>query len=265
MSQLIVDVQLNQGSAPWPLLRDAGIAAEEAGFGTLWNLDHFSGTAFGSDSMMECFTSLTAWATTTTTIGLGTLVTNVMNREPGLLANIVSSIQQISGNRLTLGIGAGAAPNTNFSAEQDALGISLMPKMADRHDRLVEVVDTMRSIWAKDRDERFVGFPRPVKQPPIIVGVNSMALAVRSGQKTDGVNTRFNHPERAALLAAAREASGNRPDFDSSVWSWFEPEYADADHPFHKELLAEGVTRLIMFQRGAPDVAAIASTARYLR
>ena len=262
---MIIDLQLNQGSAPWPLLRDAGIAAEEAGFSTLWNLDHFSGAAFGSDSMMECFTSLTAWATTTTTIGLGTLVTNVMNREPGLLANIVSSIQQISGNRLILGIGAGAAPNTNFSAEQDALGIELLPKMADRHNRLVEVVDTMRSIWATDRDNRFVGFPRPAKQPPIIVGVNSMALAVRSGQKTDGVNTRFNHPERAALLAAAREASGNRSDFDLSVWSWFEPEYADADHPFHKELAAEGVTRLIMLQRGAPDVATIAATAKYLR
>jgi hypothetical protein len=48
------------------------------------------------------------------------------------------------------------------------------------------------------------------------------------------------------------------------VWSWFEPEYADADHPFHKELTADGVTRLIMFQRGAPDVAAIAATAKYL-
>ena len=261
---MIVDLQLNQVAAPWPLLRDAGIAAEEAGFGTLWNLDHLSGAAFGSDSMMECFTSITAWATTTTTIGLGTLVTNVMNREPGLLANIVSSIQQISGNRLTLGIGAGAAPNTNFSAEQDALGISLLPKMTDRHNRLAEVVDIMRSIWANDREERFEGFPRPAQQPPIIVGVNSMALSVRSGKMTDGVNTRFNHPERAALLAAAREASGNRPGFDLSVWSWFEPEYADADHPFHKELTADGVTRLIMFQRGAPDVAAIAATAKYL-
>ena len=188
-----------------------------------------------------------------------------MNREPGLLANIVSSIQEISGNRLILGIGAGAAPNTNFSAEQDALGISLLPKMADRHNRLVDVVDTMRSMWAKNRDERFVGFPRPAKQPPIIVGVNSMALAVRSGQMADGVNTRFNHPERAEFFAAAREASGNRPDFDVSVWSWFEPEYADADHPFHKELAADGVTRLIMFQRGAPDVAAITATAKYLR
>ena len=265
MSTLKIDLQLNQGSAPWSQLRDAGIAAEQAGFGALWNLDHLSGSAFGSDSMMECFTSLAAWASVTTTIGLGTLVANVMNREPGLLANIVSSIQQISGDRLTLGIGAGAAPNTSFSAEQDALGISLLPKMTDRHNRLAEVVDIMRSIWAENRDERFAGFPRPMKQPPIIVGVNSMALARRAGEMTDGVNTRFNHPERAALIAAAREASGNRPDFDTSVWSWFEPEYADPAHPFHKELLAEGVTRLIMFQRGAPDVAAISATAKYLR
>mgnify|MGYP000256145468 CR=1 FL=1 len=137
--------------------------------------------------------------------------------------------------------------------------------MADRHNRLAEVVDIMRSIWANDREERFEGFPRPAQQPPIIVGVNSMALAVQSGKMTDGVNTRFNHPERAALLAAAREASGNRADFDTSVWSWFEPEYADPSHPFHQELVADGVTRLIMFEKVGPRVDVIASTRKYLR
>nr|MSZ96141.1 LLM class flavin-dependent oxidoreductase [Actinomycetota bacterium] len=197
---MIIDLQLNQGSAPWSHLRDAGLAAEAAGFGTLWNLDHFSGDMFGADSMLECFTSLTAWATSTSTIGLGTLVVNVMNREPGLLANIVSSVQQISNNRLTLGIGAGAAPNTAFSAEQDALKISLLPKMAQRHARLGEVVDIMKSVWANDRHESFSGFPRPAVQPPIVVGVNSMALAQRAGEFAHGVNTRFNHPERSELL-----------------------------------------------------------------
>lgn len=261
---MIIDLQLNQGSAPWQHLRDAGIAAEQAGFGSLWNLDHFSGEMFGADSMLECFTSITAWATTTSTIGLGTLVTNVMNREPGLLANIVSSVQQISNNRLTLGIGAGAAPNTPFSAEQDALGIALKPKMADRHDRLAEVVETMKSIWSNERHESFVGFPRPHVSPPIIVGVNSRALARRAGQITDGVNTRFNHPDRAALLQGAIEASGHRSGFDASVWSWFVPEYADPAHPFHQELAAEGVTRLIMFERGAPNIDAISSVSRYL-
>ena len=79
--------------------------------------------------------------------------------------------------------------------------------MTDRHNRLAEVVDIMRSIWAENRDERFAGFPRPAQEPPIIVGVNSMALAIRAGQITDGVNTRFNHPDRGVLLAAARDAS----------------------------------------------------------
>jgi alkanesulfonate monooxygenase SsuD/methylene tetrahydromethanopterin reductase-like flavin-dependent oxidoreductase (luciferase family) len=262
---MIIDLQLNQGSAPWPQLRDAAIAAQEAGFGTLWNLDHFSGDMFGAESMMECFTSLTAWAGATSTIGLGTLVTNVMNREPGLLANIVSSVQEVSGGRLILGVGAGAAPNSSFGAEQAALGISLLPTMAQRHERLVEVIAVMRELWAHDRHEKFAGFPRPSVQPPIVVGVNSMALAQRAGQFANGVNTRFNHPERAQLLAAAVAASGHRSDFDVSVWSWFVPEYADPDHSFYKELEAEGVTRLIMFEREAPNVDAIAAVSRYLR
>ena len=262
---MIIDLQLNQGSAPWPQLRDAAIAAQEAGFGTLWNLDHFSGDMFGAESMMECFTSLTAWAGATSTIGLGTLVTNVMNREPGLLANIVSSVQEVSGGRLILGVGAGAAPNSSFGAEQAALGISLLPTMAQRHDRLGEGVAVMRELWAHDRHEKFAGFPRPSVQPPIVVGVNSMALAQRAGQFANGVNTRFNHPERAQLLAAAVAASGHRSDFDVSVWSWFVPEYADPDHSFYKELEAEGVTRLIMFEREAPNVDAIAAVSRYLR
>jgi alkanesulfonate monooxygenase SsuD/methylene tetrahydromethanopterin reductase-like flavin-dependent oxidoreductase (luciferase family) len=78
---VIIDIQLNQGAGPWSALREAAIAAEETGYSTLWNLDHFSGSMFRTDSMLECFTSITAWAGVTKTIGLGTLVTNVMNRE----------------------------------------------------------------------------------------------------------------------------------------------------------------------------------------
>jgi alkanesulfonate monooxygenase SsuD/methylene tetrahydromethanopterin reductase-like flavin-dependent oxidoreductase (luciferase family) len=262
---MIIDLQLNQGSAPWSQLHEAALAAEDAGFSNLWNLDHFSGEMFGSSSMMECFTSLAAWAATTSTIGLGTLVANVNNRQPGLLANAVSSIQEISGNRFTLGIGSGASPSGPYGAEHAALGIELLPTMAKRHARLVEVVEAMRSIWSHDRDKAFDGFPKPSVQPRIIVGINSSELARIAGATTDGVNTRFNHPDRSELLRVAREASGNRADFDTSVWSWFEPEYADPSHPFHQELIADGVTRLIMFEKVAPRVDVIASTRKYLR
>ena len=261
---MIIDIQLNQGAAPWPVLRDAAIAAEETGYSTLWNLDHFSGEMFGAPSMLECFTSITAWAGVTNTIGLGTLVTNVMNREPGLLANIVSSVQQIAGDRFTLGIGAGTAPNSPWSGEQQALNFPLLPTMAQRHARLAEVVEILRSIWAENRDESFVGFPRPVSAPRVIAGTNSIALARLAGEMLDGMNTRFNHPQRAELIAAAREASSHRTDFDATVWAPFDAAYADPDHAFHKELKSEGVTRLILFMGNTVDLDAIASVKKYL-
>jgi hypothetical protein len=47
------------------------------------------------------------------------------------------------------------------------------------------------------------------------------------------------------------------------VWSPFVAEYADPAHPYHQELVADGVDRLIMFQAQATDVASITSVARY--
>ena len=261
---VIIDLQLNQGSAPWSLLHEAVLAAEETGYSTIWNLDHFSGANFGSDSMLECFTSLTAWATATKNIKVGTLVTNVMNREPGLLANIVSSIQHISGNRLLLGIGAGTSPNSPWNGEQMALGMPLLPTMAQRHERLIEIVELMKHLWSAERDEKFQGFPRPDVNPPIIIGTNSEALARIAGEHADGVNTRFNHPKRAELLATARAAAQHRDDFDVTVWSPFVPEYADPSHSFHQELVSEGATRLVMFHMGTPDLSLISSVRKYL-
>lgn len=261
---MIVDIQLNQGAAPWSVLREAAIAAEETGYSTLWNLDHFSGAMFRSDSMLECFTSITAWAGVTSTIGLGTLVTNVMNREPGLLANIVSSVQQIAGDRFTLGIGAGTAPNSPWCAEQEALGLPLLPTMAQRHARLAEVVDIMRNIWAHDRSDAFAGFPRPVSSPRIIAGTNSIGLSRLAGEQLDGVNTRFNHPQRSEFIATARDASGHRNDFEVSVWAPFNPEFADPDHKFHQELVADGVNRLILLMSDVINIDAITAAKKYL-
>lgn len=260
---MIIDIQFNQGSASWPQLRDGVLAAEAAGFSTVWNLDHFSGAMFNSDSMMECFTSLSAWATVTSRIKVGTLVTNINNRHPGLLANIVSTLQDISDGRLILGVGAGTSPNSRYGAEQRALNMEVLTPMSARHERLLENIAVMKSIWAHDRDESFDGFPRPVSVPPIIVGVNSLGLAALAGKHFNGVNTRFNHPQRAELIATAKAAhQGN--DCDVSVWSPFVPEYADPNHPFHQELAADGVTRLIMFDSGAPHLGTIEKTARYL-
>jgi alkanesulfonate monooxygenase SsuD/methylene tetrahydromethanopterin reductase-like flavin-dependent oxidoreductase (luciferase family) len=261
---MIIDFQINQGSGPWSLIEESVCAAEEAGFDTLWNLDHFSGEMFQSPTMPECFTTLTAWAHLATSIKLGTLVTNINNRHPGLLANIVSTLQEVSGGRLTLGIGAGASPTSPWGAEQRALGIDMLPTMKARHARLLESVEIMRNLWAHDRPEDFRGFPRPQVAPRIIAGTNSIALARIAGEHLDGVNTRWNHPERRDILHAAREASSGRTDLDVSVWAPFVPEYADPENSVYQELVAEGVTRLVLFEDGQPDPQKIVGMSRYL-
>ena len=261
---MIIDFQINQGSGSWSVIREAVHAVEETGFNTLWNLDHFSGEMFQSESMSECFTSLTAWACVTTRVNLGTLVTNVNNRHPGLLANIVSTLQDVSGGRFILGVGAGAAPRSDWGAEQRALGIEMLPTMAQRHQRLLNSIETLRTLWSAERDDTFRGFPRPHIEPPIIAGTNSTELAVLAGQHLDGVNTRFNHPQRAEIIQAARNARQSDDHFDISVWAPFVAEYADPEHPLHRELEDEGVTRLILFEAGTPSPEKIAATAQYL-
>ena len=262
--EVIVDIQFNQGAADWPHMRELVLAAEEAGFGTLWNLDHYSGTMFGADSMNECFSSLSAWAAVTSTIKVGTLVTNVMNRSAGLLAVSAATVQNISGGRFTLGVGAGAAPGSPWGAEQDALGIPMLPRMADRHARLASVVEEMRTILSPARDPKFAGFPVADTPIPVIVGVNSASLAEYAGRHCDGVNVGFHHEKRAEFVRVAREAAGDKA-FDASVWDFFSPEMCDPDHPANVGFRDIGLDHTILLVKGAPDPSVIAGCSRYLR
>lgn len=255
-----IDIQFTQGSAPWPVLRDALLAAEEAGYTRVWNLDHFSGAMFSSPSMDECFTSLAAWAAVTSRIGLGTLVANVHNRIPALLANAATTVQNISGGRLVLGLGAGASPSSPWGAEHRAIGMELLPTMAERHRRFLEVVGEVRRLWSPERLADFEGFPRPEPAPPLIAGVNSEPLARIAGRHLDGMNVRAGHPNRARLIDIAREEAADRADFDVSVWEFWSPELADPGHGFHDVMAREGVNRVILLVRGAPDPVAIASS-----
>ncbi len=109
----------------------------------------------------------------TSTIGLGTLVANVANRHPAVLAAAASSVQRISGGRLILGLGAGTAPNSKWSGEHVASRHSVHADIAERH---LAVEEQVRHIRAP---------PEPM---PIIFGVNSVRLAVLAGQLADGIN-----------------------------------------------------------------------------
>ncbi len=201
---MLLDIQFSSAHNDWPELLDAVLQAEADGFDTTWVLDHFDGTLFsgGDRDVLECFTLLGALSAATSTIGVGSLVANVANRHPAVLAAAASSVQRISGGRMHLGVGAGAAPETPWSREHRERGIELLPSLADRHRVVVDQIEVLRTV----------------DPMPIIVGVNSVELATIAGTYADGVNVRLSSPRASIYADAARVAAGGRP-FEVSGWA----------------------------------------------
>ncbi len=259
---MIVDIQFNPTVEPWESIREGVSVAESAGFGTAWVFDHFDGAMLGGTTMLECFTLLGAMAASTTTIGLGTLVANVVNRNPGVLAASAASAQAISNGRFTLGLGAGTAPNTRWSAEHGHLGIALAVTMAERHQLLDAALTDLDRWWSPDRPAEVATFPLPSPRPPVIVGVNSEPLAALAGRRTDGINVRGDHPRLDAIVVAAVEARRGTDRvgeaLDVSVWAAWDDALADPEHPQRRRWAALGVTRLVMVFLQPHDPAAIA-------
>ena len=256
-------MQLSQANSTWTQYLEGVLAAQEAGFSTVWALDHLSGVSFDGRTMLECFTVLGAMAAATTTIGLGSLVVNAANRHPGLLATAAATVQAISGGRLVLGLGAGTSPTSRFAREQDVLGIAVAPRMADRHRHLGETHDLLEEMWSPTRDpEKWKGFARADPAPPVILGVNSTRLATIAGQRTNGVNVRAHNADRREVIAAAHDArSGNTRPWSTSVWCSWDDALLDPSHPLRVELEADGVDRLILSWFAAVDAGVIARAA----
>ncbi len=227
-----IDIQFSPGANDWPELRDAVLRAEAEGYDTTWVFDHFDGeTLRGDRPMLECFTLLGALAVTTTTIGLGTLVANVANRHPAMLAAAASSVQRISGDRLILGLGAGASPTSKWGAEQVVRNIPMHADIADRHAAVIEQIRLIRLL------------PEGM---PIIVGVNSVRLATLAGQIADGINVRMTSERASELVKAARDAAGDRP-FEISGWT-----FDDVDD-VRQQANDLGLDRLVLTRLGAVE------------
>ena len=157
------------------------LAAEAAGYGAVWAYDHLAGTSIFGDTMLETFSLLGALAVSTTTIELGTLVVNVNNRTPGLLAVAAASIVALSGRRLHLGLGAGTSPTSRWASEMHAVGQPIIPMLADRHAHLGAVLDVLERVYDPDRPPELATFPLPTPRPSVVVGVNSVELATLAG------------------------------------------------------------------------------------
>lgn len=259
----IVDVQFNAGNADWPTLLDATLAAEEAGFGAVWVFDHLAGTSLQGHGMLECFTWLGALAASTDHIELGSLVTNVWNREPGTLAVAAASVEHVARRQVYLGLGAGTSPTSRFAAEQHAVGHIVRPTVEERHARVVETLGLLDAMWSDQRPEHFATFLLPERRPRTIVGVNSTRLAEIAGRHADGINVWWQHPRRDALLDAAAGAPRPvvRDPLLTTAYAVWDDALIDPDHPERRAMTEAGVDRLVLAEYGRPDPERIARLA----
>ena len=264
---MIFDLQINPGVAPWPIIRDAARAAEDAGFAALWTIDHLQGSVMAAPDMPECFSLLGAIAAVTSTIGLGPLVVNVNNRHPGVLANAAATVQSISSGRLLLGLGAGGGPQGSAASERRAIGISAPATVAERHAVLEHTLDVLDEMWSPQRDEKYDTFPLPSPRPPVVLGVNSERLSRIAGRRTQGVNIRGSSDKAREVVAAfvderRRAAPGQK--YHATVWDFFDESLLSPGNPRIAEWESWGVNRVILIMFREIDVARITSAGKLL-
>ncbi|MDF2761985.1 MAG: fgd2 [Thermomicrobiales bacterium] len=125
----------------------AGIVrdADQGGLDSLWVMDHFFqippiGTA--DEPMLEGYSALAFAAGISERISLGTLVTGVTYRQPGVLVKTVTTLDVLSGGRAWLGIGAGW-----YEREHLGLGVSF-PAVSERFERLEETLQIAQQMWS---------------------------------------------------------------------------------------------------------------------
>jgi alkanesulfonate monooxygenase SsuD/methylene tetrahydromethanopterin reductase-like flavin-dependent oxidoreductase (luciferase family) len=208
--------------------------------------------------MLECFTCLGALAASTSTIGLGTLVANVWNREPGVLAVGAASVCEIGGRPLLLGLGAGTSPTSKYAAEQHAVGAVIAPTLTERHARVRRTLELIDIMFDPHRPAEFATFPLPHHRPTTLVGVNSVRLATVAGACAGGINVWWGHPRRDEFLAAARTARRPASPFLFTAYEWWDDDLLDPRHPVREEMRVAGIERLILAESGVPDPDAIA-------
>ena len=211
----------------WPQWRDRVIDVERLGYDGVYVWDHLVHRTQGRDDpLFDGMTALAAAASFTSRIRLGTMVAAPIFRHPVVLANQVMTIDQISGGRLELGIGAGGA-----ALDHDVLGIPPWP-VAERVDRFretVAVVDTVLRGGRNFSGEHYstVGMsvaPRPVQQPrpPLTIaahGRRTLRIAAQYADVWNSITTRDvpaeealrDAGERSRLLDQFAEDAGRDP------------------------------------------------------
>jgi alkanesulfonate monooxygenase SsuD/methylene tetrahydromethanopterin reductase-like flavin-dependent oxidoreductase (luciferase family) len=252
MMSSVLDIQFTSGHCDWQRLLDSALAAEAAGYGALWVVDHLAGRSMGGNQSFEAFTWLGALASSTERIELGALVVNAWNREVGVAAVGAATVAAISGRPFWFGLGAGTSPRSSYAWEQQVVGARLEPELERRHDRVVDLLELSERMW-QNPDDSMPTFLRPSCIPKRILGVNSVRLAEIAGRLADGINVAWNHDRRNEFLDACRPYAEGR-DF---VWTTYVPWFdgvEDPEHPERRAMDAAGIDRVIVLHLEIPPL-----------
>lgn len=269
------DGEMGAGNRQWRDVLTLAQRAEEAGFDSVWVADHllfrFEGVA--PQGRWECWSLLAALAASTSRVRLGPLVSCVSFRNPALLAKIAATVDEISGGRLVLGLGAGW-----HEPEYRAFGYpfdhraSRFEEAAGVITRLVrgECVTFCGSYVQVDDVELRPRGPR-TSAIPIMVGTTGDRLLRVAARYADIWNTTWVDdpgaiPPMRARVDAACEAAGRDPATLSrsacvyldlpgaaGVWSWTgpqrppQPREPEAAADYLRAFAAEGINEVMLW------------------
>jgi F420-dependent oxidoreductase-like protein len=193
---LMVEGQEGETWQDWVAIAEA---VEASGLDGLFRSDHYLSMNGPGSPAMDAWATLAGVAARTKRIRLGTLVSPATFRHPSVLANMVSTVDHISGGRVELGLGAGW-----YEAEHRAFGFEFPPQ-AMRFAVLEEQAEIIHRQWTED-DVSFSGqyftldhctaSPKPVQQPP------PMIIGGSGKRRTVGVAVRFGAEYNASVFTA---------------------------------------------------------------
>ncbi|MCW4039536.1 MAG: TIGR03560 family F420-dependent LLM class oxidoreductase [Candidatus Bathyarchaeota archaeon] len=229
-------------AASYPVCEQQALEAERLGFDAVWVSDHLMS---GSKPILECFSTLAALATATTTIRLGSLVACNSYRYPSVLAKIAATIDHISNGRLEFGLGAGWNDE-----EYQAYGIPF-PSTRTRLNQLQESLEIILQMWTNEtasfqgryyQINNAVCEPKPLQtpHPPITIGGSGERRTLRLVAKyADRSNWSASVPQSAHLLSVLRQhCDREQRNYDEIEKSWFGRVFLHSDlEVLRKQLL----------------------------
>jgi len=203
-----VDLKGSDPMHQYVSMTDVATHAEELGYDTIWLFDHLL-SLDNTYSCFECWTSLSALATLTSKIRIGTLVTCNSFRYPSILAKMSATLDVLSKGRLELGIGAGW-----YEPEYRAYGIPFI-NGSERVKQLDEALTIIKMLWTEDNCtyagnyysiKNAICNPKPCQKPrpPIWIAAKGDEMLKLVARHADGWNMRgsiYEYRDRAAALA----------------------------------------------------------------